>query len=559
MKKIIALIILMLFLNACQAPATKEDVKSTNNTDNTTQITGTDTAAERTESAKPAEPVRIAKKGLMQDARMIGGMGLMAESDTIDNFNRDQYDHIQENDFKSVKDAPLSTFSADVDTASYSNVRRFLNESRTPPVDSVRIEEMINYFSYNYPEPVTKHPFSVNTEMATTPWNSKTKLLHIGLKGKNIDKNEIPPRNLVFLLDVSGSMFSSDKLPLLKKSIKMLVNQLTEKDTVSIVVYAGAAGAVLEPTEGSNKQKILAAIEKLSAGGSTNGGQGIQLAYKFARQHYRKDGINRVILGTDGDFNVGVSDQGSLIRMIEKERESGVFLTVLGFGRGNLNDSMMEKLADKGNGNFAYIDTIAEAKKVLVQQAGSTLIAIAKDVKFQVEFNPAKVSSYRLIGYENRRLNNEDFNDDTKDAGDIGAGHTVTVLYELVLAGTENDSVKPKVDELKYQNERTNSNAASSDELLTVKIRYKHPDAKKSILMTRPVKQSEIKDVGSENFRFSASVATLGMLLRDSKYKGSASYDMAFKMAKSAIGEDPQGYRSEFLRLVRMAEGLKEQ
>ncbi len=473
-------------------------------------------------------------------------------------FNRDSYNQINENSFRDVKSAPLSTFSIDVDTASYSNVRRYVQEGNLPPVDAVRTEELINYFNYSY-EPPAKgdtHPFAVHTELARSPWSNENYLLRIGIKARNVDIVKMPPRNLVFLLDVSGSMMGEDRLGLVKKAMKMLVEQLGDNDRVAIVVYAGADGVVLEPTPGSNKQKIMEALDNLSAGGSTNGGAGIERAYKLAQQNFRKEGVNRVILATDGDFNVGVSDEGSLVRLIEKKRQSGVFLTVLGFGRGNLQDDKMEQLANKGNGNFAYIDSISEAKKVLVHESASTLVSVAKDVKIQVEFNPGEVASYRLIGYENRLLNDEDFNDDTKDAGEIGAGHTVTALYEIVPAGQPGTG--GSVDPLKYQADPKLTVAASKGELATVKIRYKQPDADKSILLSHTVYARPVEfAAASEDLRFASSVAMYALVVRDSKYKGNASFDKAYETARAALGKDPHAHRAEFLTIIRNTQDIK--
>ncbi|MCA9399721.1 MAG: VWA domain-containing protein, partial [Candidatus Omnitrophica bacterium] len=387
-------------------------------------------------------------------------------------WNTEDYDRIYENEFLAAIDNPLSTFSIDVDTASYSNVRRYLNNNQLPPVDAVRIEEMVNYFSYNYPQPQGNDPFSITTDAAVAPWNPDHQLIRIGLQGKVMSGKELPPSNLVFLIDVSGSMNDPNKLPLLKSAYKMMVNQLSQNERVAIVVYAGAAGTVLDSTPGSNKQAILEAIDRLSAGGSTAGAQGIQKAYDIAKSNFIKGGNNRVILATDGDFNVGVSSDSELTRLIEEKRKEGIFLTVLGFGTGNYKDNKMEKLANKGNGNYYYIDTEREAKKVLVNELGSTLFTIAKDVKIQIEFNPAQVQSYRLIGYENRILAKEDFNDDTKDAGELGAGHSVTALYEIIPARL-GENIAGKVDPLKYQAK----NMVNSQELMTVKLRYKQPDA----------------------------------------------------------------------------------
>jgi Ca-activated chloride channel family protein len=467
------------------------------------------------------------------------------------------YDRIDENDFVAVADAPLSTFSIDVDTASYSNMRRFLNDGSLPPADAVRIEELVNYFDYDYEPPIGQHPFSVTTEIGECPWAEGHKLVHVGLKGKVIDAAETPPRNLVFLLDVSGSMNDSDKLPLLKRALQMLVGQLEDRDRVSIVVYAGASGVVLEPTAGSDRARISDALDRLEAGGSTNGGEGIALAYALARRSFIEGGINRVILATDGDFNVGVTSEGELTRMIEKERESGVFLSVFGFGTGNLKDSTMEKLADRGNGNYGYIDSLTEARKLLVEQAGATLVTIAKDVKIQVEWNPAIVGSYRLIGYENRMLAAEDFNDDAKDAGDIGAGHTVTALYEVVPAGAE--VVSGKVDPLRYQTGRATTAAADTLEMAHVKLRYKTPESSTSTLFDHAVRDGDAALAAtSESFRFSAAVAQFGMLLRGSAYKGSSSFDSVRALAAGAIGPDPHGHRREFTALVERARELSQ-
>ncbi len=476
-----------------------------------------------------------------------------------ENFNTEEYDAIHEPGFLEATKNPLSTFSIDVDNASYSNVRRFLNSGQKPPKDAVRIEEMINYFRYNYPQPTQNKPFSVTTEMSVCPWNKANRLLHIGLQGKKIATDKLPPSNLVFLIDVSGSMDMPGKLPLVKTGFKMLVEQVRPQDKVAIVVYAGSAGLVLPSTPGNQKYKMLAAIENLEAGGSTAGGEGINLAYKIAQENFRKGGNNRVILATDGDFNVGVSSNAEMERLIEKKRETGIFLTVLGFGTGNLKDSKMEKIADKGNGNYAYVDNVNEARKVFVNEFGGTLFTIAKDVKFQVEFNPAKVRSYRLIGYENRALRNEDFNNDKKDAGDMGAGHTVTALYEIVPAnGKTSGNVFAPVDPLKYQQQTLAPTAINSEEMLTLKLRYKEPDGKKSSLIQTTVKDQVLaEDLTSENFRFSAAVAQFGMLLRDSEFKGKSSYDGVIALAMNAKGKDEEGYRSEFINLVRTAKSVE--
>ena len=468
----------------------------------------------------------------------------------------EDYEGIVENPFQRPLDAPLSTFSIDVDAASYSNVRRMLNMGQLPPADAVRIEEMINYFQYDYSQPMNDHPFAIHTELGEAPWNPQHKLVLIGLQGKKIPTENLPPSNLVFLIDVSGSMMDANKLPLVQASMKLLTDQLRARDRVSIVVYAGAAGVVLEPTSGDNKQKIKEAIGRLEAGGSTAGGEGIRLAYSLARQHFMKEGNNRVILCTDGDFNVGESSDQAMEKLIEAERKSGVFLTVLGYGMGNYKDSKMQKLADKGNGNHAYIDGLSEARKVLVNEFGGTLFTIAKDVKLQVEFNPARVQGYRLIGYENRMLAAEDFNDDQKDAGELGSGHTVTALYEIVPTGVKSD-VFGSVDPLKYQPPKQPASTSLSNDWLTVKFRYKKPDGDKSTLLQEVVTQeSSLLSLTSENFRFAAAVAEWGLLLRDSRYKGQSNFAQVIQLAKGARGHDEQGYRSEFVRLVENASSL---
>lgn len=466
------------------------------------------------------------------------------------------YDRIEENGFKTVLTDPLSTFSIDVDTASYTNVRRMLNDGQLPPADAVRIEEMINYFVYDYPKPTGEHPFSVYSEIAPAPWNTDHQLVHIGLSGKAMPTEDLPSSNLVFLLDVSGSMNNPNKLPLLKRAFRLLVDQLGEKDRVSIVVYAGAAGVVLEPTPGNENTSIIRALDKLNAGGSTAGGQGIELAYHMAEKHFIKGGNNRVILATDGDFNVGPSSDAELTRIIEQKREKGVFLTVLGFGNGNYRDNKMEKLANQGNGNFAYIDNVREARKVLVEEMAGTLLTIAKDVKLQLEFNPAKVKSYRLIGYENRMLANEDFTDDQKDAGELGAGLRVTALYEIVPADGQSAQGNTSEQPLKYQTSEL-SEQANSNDTLTVTLRYKQPDSDTSQPLQHVVDQPwKTLDASSSDFRFAASVAEFGLLLRDSQYKGSASFDQVLTRGKQAKGKDDEGYRAEFLHLVESAQLL---
>ncbi|MCI0514771.1 VWA domain-containing protein [candidate division KSB1 bacterium] len=476
--------------------------------------------------------------------------------ETPTEFNTESYDRIVENPFLEATKNPLSTFSIDVDVASYANVRRFINNSQLPPPDAVRIEELINYFSYDYPSPQGPHPFSITTEISDCPWSSAHRLLLIGLQGQKLQLEALPPNNLVFLLDVSGSMDEPNKLPLLKASLRLLVNQLRPQDRVAIVVYAGAAGLVLPATSGDKKPEILAALEQLQAGGSTAGGAGIQLAYEVAKEHFLKNGNNRVILATDGDFNVGASSDAEMERLIEEKRRLGIYLTVLGFGMGNYKDSKMEKLADTGNGNYAYIDDILEAKKVLVSQLGGTLLTLAKDVKIQIEFNPAKIKAYRLIGYENRLLRAEDFHDDRKDAGELGAGHSVTALYELIPANAK--TALPRVDDLKYQKTTVNPEAAKSPEMLTVKFRYKAPADTVSQLIEQPVLEQVVKITeASTNLRFAAAVAGFGMLLRQSAHRGDATFEKVQELAKAALGPDVEGYRHEFLRLVEKSQLLK--
>ncbi|OIO74654.1 MAG: hypothetical protein AUJ57_01895 [Zetaproteobacteria bacterium CG1_02_53_45] len=470
--------------------------------------------------------------------------------------DRESYAHQDENPVKITSETPVSTFSVDVDTASYSNVRRILNQGQLPPRDAVRVEEMINYFSYNYTPPKTvEPPFSITTEMAPAPWNKGRVLLQIGLQGYRVDRSAMPAANLVFLVDVSGSMNSPDKLGLLKFALKELTGQLTGRDRVTIVVYAGASGVVLETTPGNQRERIDAALAQLSAGGSTNGGEGIQLAYAMARASYIPDGINRIILATDGDFNVGTTDFEKLLNLVEEKRKSGISLTTLGFGSGNINDNLMEQLADRGNGNYAYIDTPSEARKVLVEQMGSNLLTIAKDVKIQVEFNPYAVAEYRLIGYENRLLNREDFNNDKVDAGEIGAGHSVTALYELTLKGG-----KGLIDPLRYAAAPKAATAARAGELAFLRLRYKKPDADESGLIEQPIHLRDIQlnlKQSSDDFRFAASVAAFGQMLRGGKYNGSYTYEELIALAGTASGKDESGYRHEFMQLAKTAASLQ--
>ena len=469
--------------------------------------------------------------------------------------DREQYDHIVENDFRSVVDNPLSTFSTDVDRASYSNVRRWLlREGRTPPVDAVQIEEMINYFPYDYQLPRGEHPLAITTELGSAPWNDAHRLLRIGLATRPVETERLPASNLVFLLDVSGSMQSWDKLPLVKRSLRLLVDQLRPQDRVAIVVYAGAAGLVLEPTPGSRKDVILDAIDRLEAGGSTAGGAGLRLAYRVARETFFEEGNNRVILATDGDFNVGESSDSEMIRLIEEERAHGVFLTVLGFGTGNLQNAKMQGIAQHGNGTYAYIDSIEEARKMLVGEMGGTILTVAQDVKIQVEFNPAHVASYRLIGYENRLLAAEDFDDDLQDAGDIGAGIRVTALYEIVPAG--GTPAGGRIDPLRYQGARSPSDRAHGDELALVRVRYERPQAEESRLIEQVVGTDVERP--SDDFEFAAAVAGFGMLLRDSEHRGTTTVGSVLALAEDGLGEDHGGYRRGFLDLVRAYQSLRD-
>jgi Ca-activated chloride channel homolog len=477
-------------------------------------------------------------------------------------FNTATYDHIGENPFLDAKGNPLSTFSIDVDTASYSNLRRFINTGSLPPKDAVRVEEMINYFTYDYPQPSDGRPFAVHLDVASCPWETSHRLVRIGLKGKEIATDKRGPSNLVFLLDVSGSMMPSERLPLVKQAMRLLVEKLTENDRVAIVIYAGGSGQALPSTTGDHKEQILEALENLQAGGATNGAAGIQLAYQIAADNFIKGGVNRVILATDGDFNVGVTNQGDLIRLIEEKAKTGVFLSVLGVGTDNLKDSTMQKLADKGNGNYAYLDSLDEARKVLVQQMNGTLVTIAKDVKIQVEFNPMRVASYRLIGYEKRMLRKEDFNNDKVDAGEIGAGHTVTALYEVVPLGAASNPAAsvPPVDSLKYSSNERPASAPStfSDEMLTVKLRYKKPDGDKSELVERAVTDTGANfENAPVDLKFAAAVAEFGMILRDSEYKGDGTFGAVLDWAQEGKGSDLNGYRAGFIELVRRAQALK--
>ncbi|MBC7566221.1 MAG: von Willebrand factor type A domain-containing protein [Pedobacter sp.] len=472
--------------------------------------------------------------------------------------DNESYAIVTENKFKNVLQSPLSTFSIDVDAASYSNLRRYINNGSFPPSEAIRIEEMVNYFDYEYEQPKGTNPVNINTEISNAPWNTSHRLVKIGLQAKKVSNANLPASNLVFLIDVSGSMNQANKLPLLVSSFKMLADQLRKQDKVAIVVYAGNAGVVLPSTNGNEKTKIKEALNKLSAGGSTAGGEGIELAYKIAAENFVKGGNNRVILATDGDFNVGASSDNDMENLIEQKRKSGIFLTVLGYGMGNYKDSKMEKLADKGNGNYAYIDNISEARKVLITEFGGTLYTVAKDVKLQVEFNPSKAQAYRLIGYENRMLKSKDFNDDKKDAGEMGSGHTVTALYEVIPVGVKS-SFSGSVDDLKYQAQESKPVVLQGNgkELMTVKLRYKQPDGNVSRLIEQPVIDNTIGfNQTSNNFRFSAAVAEFGLLLKQSEFMQKSSFDHVISTADAARGKDSEGYRSEFVKLARSAKLL---
>lgn len=467
--------------------------------------------------------------------------------------NQEDYDTFVENAFESPKTAPLSTFSIDVDNASYTNIRRFINNGQAVPKDAVRVEEMVNFFKYNYPQPKDQHPFSINTELSDSPWNTKNQILRIGLQGKNIATENLPASNMVFLIDVSGSMEDDNKLPLLIQSMKILVNELRAKDNVAIVVYAGAAGLVLPPTSGDEKETINDALESLQAGGSTAGGAGIELAYKIAAENFIKDGNNRVILATDGDFNVGSSSNSDMEKLIEQKRKTGVFLTCLGYGMGNYKDSKMETLADKGNGNYAYIDNIQEANRFLGKEFKGSMFAIAKDVKIQIEFNPKQVQAYRLIGYENRKLRPEDFKNDAIDAGELGSNHTVTALYEIIPAGVESDYLNQQPDALKYTKVQETANNYN-DELATIKFRYKKADGDKSIEMVNVIPNKTVAlNKASDDFKFSTAVAWFGLKLRDSKLISNKSTTDILKLAKQGLSHDSEGYKAEFIRLVQSA------
>ncbi len=497
-----------------------------------------------TRSVAPSSAFRPATERAAPHPAAVGDRRLRADA------GGEQYAHIDENGFRRVSDEPLSTLSTDVDRASYSNVRRFLlDERRLPPVDAVQIEEMINYFSYDYEMPRGDDPVGITTEVGVAPWAPGHRLLRIGLATRPVMAEELPPSNLVFLVDVSGSMSSADKLPLVKRSLRLLVDQLRPEDRVALVVYAGAAGLALEPTSGRHRTRILRAIDRLEAGGSTAGGEGLRLAYRVAREAFRRDGNNRVILATDGDFNVGESSDAAMVRLVEEERDDGIFLTVLGFGTGNLQFEKMQTLAQHGNGSHAYIDSMDEARKMFVSELGGTLLTVAKDVKVQVEFNPALVAQYRLIGYENRLLAARDFNDDRKDAGDLGAGHRVTALYEIVPVDVEPVRAGG-VDPLRYQRSSLRSDRATAEEIAFVRVRYKRPDGDRSRLLERAVRQTDADEVSCD-FHFATAVAGFGMLLRDSEHRGSITSRQVLALASDGLGPDLDGTRQGFLELVR--------
>lgn len=541
-SKIARYLALALTLAACSP----QPVDVSENESDTLQVVMHEKSSAAKKEIKARHPRQMVSPSAVVAGRVMQDVSCIPPAE----LNTESYVHQDDSGFLLTASEPLSTFSIDVDTASYANVRRFVNQGTLPPLGAVRVEEMINYFNYEYPLPHST-PFSVSTEIGPCPWRVEHSILRIGLKGKEVDKKDLLPANLVFLIDVSGSMQSPNKLGLLKKSLKMLVAQLDGHDRISIVVYAGNDRIVLEPTKANERHIIHQAIDHLTAGGSTNGAQGIVTAYALARQTFMPKGNNRVILASDGDFNVGTTGMGELQRLIEKEKESGVYLSVLGFGRGNYDDGTMEILADKGNGNYGYIDNVMEAKKVLVRQMAGTLYTLAKDVKIQVEFNPAHVAAYRLIGYENRELASEDFNDDRKDAGEIGVGHTVTALYEIVPWGSK--TALPTVDSLKYQQVQIAA-GQHGGELATVKLRYKLPDADRSSKMSVVVQPRDNREENSVDFHFATAVAGYAMLLEKSQFKGDLDYADVIRLAKQGRGKDPDGYRAEFIRMVEMSE-----
>lgn len=558
MKKVFSIIIAVLLCSALMFTSSCSMFKGANSSGpsttapsgNTSRNNGTTYIFNESVSTTADSSVKVISNGVKSEVFFSEPMA--KESMIPDDYNTEEYDSDPENRMMKTAMSPLSTFSIDVDTASYSNVRRYLNYGQLPPADAVRTEELINYFSYDLPNPTGDMPFSVTTEIAQCPWNSENNLVMIALQGKRVEQKDLPLSNLVFLLDVSGSMNSPDKLPLLKESFQLLTEQLGENDKVSIVVYAGSSGVVLEGARGDEKEKILEALDRLEAGGSTAGSEGIEKAYAIAKKYFIPGGNNRVILATDGDFNVGVSSEGELKRLIENKRKEGISLSVLGFGTGNIKDNKMETLADNGNGNYAYIDSVLEAKKVLVNELGGTLLTIAKDVKIQVEFNPMKVKEYRLVGYENRVMRNEDFDDDTKDAGEIGAGHNVIAFYEIV---PYKNGETAESSGLKYQS--TDIRQEWENEWMEVRLRYKDPDGDVSKKIVHTITQEQYLDKPTETFRFASAVAEFGLIMSESEYKGTASLESVKTKARNAMGEDSEGYRSSFLELVDMAIKLK--
>ncbi|MFK8012645.1 MAG: von Willebrand factor type A domain-containing protein [Marinicellaceae bacterium] len=554
MKKTLLFLAISSVIGCSHLDNKNDDIAIKNNNPKTKEI-----ATEESEvkvAQDMASPVYSKKESIIVTGHRIAGSTALNYHQPLASppiTNRENYNHFDDNGVKLVGNDPVSTFSIDVDTGAYSNMRRMLNQGIVPPHDAIRVEELINYFDYSYPTPEkANQPFTISTELASSPWNDEAQLMHIGIQGYDIDKAQRPASNLTFLIDVSGSMNSSDKLGLLKSSFKLMTKNLTKNDKVSIVVYAGAAGTVLEPTSGDQKSKIIQALDKLSAGGSTNGAAGIKLAYQLNEDNFIQDGINRVIIATDGDVNVGTTNFEQLTEMVERKKEKGIALTTLGFGTGNYNDHLMEQLANKGNGNYAYIDTLKEANKVLVNEMSSTLMTIAKDVKIQIEFNPLIVSQYRLIGYENRVLNNEDFNNDKIDAGEIGAGHSVTALYEVILNGSQG-----WIEPLKYQSNEVNQ--PYSDELATLKVRYKQPDSDTSELIVQTINRDQLNSETSNNFKLSAAVAGMGQLLRGGKMTKNFSFTDVQNLVKQTLMEDKHGYRGEFLQLVSLAESLTTQ
>ncbi len=549
LKILLYALVSMSFLYACSGAG--EQAESTD-ADHTEYATSEEALVESAEESMMAREQKSSSKDVEATPN------IPSDGDSTSTANTEEYEEIKENPFVAAQQNPVTTFSIDVDNAAYSNVRRFIQNSQMPPPNAVRIEEMVNYFSYDYPNPTSKHPFSITTEVAECPWNTNHQLVHIGLQGKKLNYKDLNPCNLVFLIDASGSMGEPNKLPLLKKSLAMLLDQLGDKDRIAIVAYAGAAGLVLPSTPAKQKSKILNALNDLESGGSTAGGEGIELAYKIAKQNLIKGGNNRVILATDGDFNVGTSGDNELIKLIEEKRKDDIYLTICGFGMGNYKDGKMEKISNAGNGNYFYIDNIKESKKVFVTEMRANLFTIAKDVKIQIEFNPQKVKGYRLLGYENRRLNNEDFEDDSKDAGELGAGHSVTAIYEIIPVGSNSAQALSNTDEFNFQGAEKNKTSFGSNELMNVRLRYKPIGSEVSVLLEQKLTDNAQKfTASSADFRFSAAVTGFGLLLRNSQYKGKASYAQIKEIAKGALGKDSEGYRAEFVRLVEQAALLK--